>query len=386
MVHSRRDFVRAAAAGTAGLAVVGSAQGRGARLAATTQTEVPVADVKKKLLFLGGTGFLGPHMVRHAVARGHEVTLFNRGRSRPELFDELEQLVGDRDPEVNAGLAALEGDRRWDAVIDTSGNVPRHVEATAKLLGDRCGHYVFVSSMCAHAGWTSTPGANEDTPLSVLEDKDTEEVARHYCEMKGECERRAEAACAVTQVIRPGLIVGPGDYSDRFTYWPVRVRRGGEVLCPGRPGDPVQFIDVRDLAEFIVAGCERGDRTTYNATGPDWPMTIGDVVHGTKAVAGGDARFTWIEDSAWLAERGANAWVQLPCWTDPRNPDTAGTSAWDNSRAVGGGLTFRPLAETIRDTLAWWDTQPEERRGRMRAGLSAEAEAELLEAWAARDG
>lgn len=333
---------------------------------------------------LGGTGFLGPHTVRYALERGHEVTIFNRGRTNTDLFPDLERIVGNRDPNIDEGLGGLEG-REFDAVIDTSASIPRWVRESCGALKDNTGQYLFVSSICAHANWTSTVGGDENSPLDTLEDPATEDVRQHYCAMKAECERSAHAAMpGKVTVVRPGLIVGPGDYSDRFTYWPVRVRRGGEVLAPGDGLDPAAWIDARDLAEFLVTLLENRDLRDFNASGPNSPADMAELLYGCKAVTGGDASFTWIDDHGFLAEQNVRGWVEMPIWMPRQNPDQAGANTWDNARALEAGLSCRPLAETVRDTLEWWETLPEERRGQLRAGISAEREREVLAAWAGR--
>jgi 2'-hydroxyisoflavone reductase len=254
----------------------------GSSLAAVSLAALPfgafgAAPRKLQILFLGGTGFLGPHTVRYALERGHDVTLFNRGRTNTDLFPQLETIVGNRDPEIDEGLAGLKG-REWDVVIDTSGYVPRITRASSELLAESVGQYLFVSTICQYDNWAEGgTGGTEDRPRATLDDPATEDVRTHYCALKAYCERAVEAAMPgrVTQ-IRPGLIVGPRDGTDRFTYWPVRIDRGGEVLAPGKPSDPTQYIDVRDLARFMVHCLEQELVDTYNVVRS--PMPFGDLL------------------------------------------------------------------------------------------------------------
>jgi 2'-hydroxyisoflavone reductase len=328
-----------------------------------------------KLLILGGTVFLGRHLVEAALARGHEVTLFNRGRTNPDLFPQVEQLRGDRDGD----LAALRG-RRWDAAIDTSGYVPRIVRASAALLAGAVERYTFISTISVYADFRSR-GRGEDAPLGTLDDPTAEEVTGPaYGPLKALCERAAEEAMpGRVLVIRPGLLVGPHDPTDRFTYWPARVARGGDVLAPGRPDRPVQIIDVRDLAEWNIRMVEAGGTGVYNATGPADVLTMGRLLDTCRAVSG-DTRIVWV-DEAFLLDRGVTPWTELPLWV-PDTEDHAGFASVSVERAKAAGLTFRPLAETVRDTLAWDALRPA--NADRRAGLRPEREADLLAAWRGR--
>ncbi|HZO86929.1 MAG TPA: NAD-dependent epimerase/dehydratase family protein [Chthonomonadaceae bacterium] len=323
------------------------------------------------LLILGGTVFVGRHLVEAALARGHTVTLFNRSQHNPELFPEVEKLRGDRDGD----LGALQG-RHWDAVLDTCGYVPRIVRASAELLADAVPHYTFISSISVYKD-LSIPGMDENAPVGTLEDETTEEItAETYGPLKVLCEQAAEEAMpGRVLTIRPGLIVGPHDPTDRFTYWPHRVAQGGEVLAPGRPEQTVQFIDARDLAEWNIRLIEAGQTGVYNATGPDYPLTMGRLLDECKAVGGSDARFTWASQE-FLQQEGVQPWTELPLWV-PEEPDMAGFNAVNCDKAIAAGLTFRPLSDTIRDTLAWDATRPADRE--WRAGLKPERERELLE-------
>ena len=331
------------------------------------------------ILILGGTGFLGPHIVRAALARGHRVTLFNRGRTNPQLFPELEKLVGDRDPEQGEGLSALEG-RSFDAVVDTSGYYPRHVRASAGLLAPRVGHYLFVSSISVYPSFEKK-GITEDEPIPLWEGEVVERFRNEtYGPYKYLCEQAAsEAMEGRCTHVRPGLIVGPGDPTPRFSYWPLRVRRGGEILAPGRPTDPVQYIDARDLAAWMVSALEQRLQGTYNLVGPDAPATLADLLHGCKAVTGGDASFTWV-DAGFLAGHELRAWAHLPVWADPEGA-MGGLNQVSNARARATGFRSRPLAETVAGVLDWYDTLPQERQGRLRFPLKPEREAEVLSAW-----
>jgi 2'-hydroxyisoflavone reductase len=333
----------------------------------------------KRILILGGTGFLGPALVEAARPRGHVLTLFNRGKTRPELFPDVEKLRGDRDGKLDA----LRG-RRWDAVVDTSGYVPRVVRMSAELLAPSVSQYVFISSISVYRD-DLAPGSDESAPLATMPDPASEEVKEHYGALKALCEGAAEKAMpGRTTVVRPGLIVGPGDPTDRFTYWPARIARGGDVLAPGDGKDPAQVVDVRDLAAWLVALVEREDHGTYNATGPREPMTTRGMLEGVRAGVGSTANLVWIP-WPFLKEKDVQPWTEMPAWI-PAGEEGAGIAAVSNARAVAKGLVFRPIAETARDTLAWWRGQPEERRAKMRAGLAPDKEGAVLAAWKERPG
>ncbi|MBI3732113.1 MAG: epimerase [Chloroflexi bacterium] len=330
------------------------------------------------LLILGGTVFLGRALVEAALARGHRVTLFNRGQHNPELFPQVEKLRGDR---AN-GLDALRG-RAWDAVIDTSGYVPRIVRASAEMLSGAVGHYTFISSISVFADF-SQPRMDESAPVGTLADQSVEAITGEtYGPLKALCEQAAEQAMpGRALVIRPGLIVGPHDPSDRFTYWPVRVAQGGEVLAPGLPQTRVQLIDVRDLAEWNIRLVEAGRTGVFNATGPDTPLTMGQVLAECRTASGSDARFVWV-DGQFLLDSGVKPWIELPLWIGGENsPQYAGFSDVNCDKAMAAGLTCRPLAETVRDTLAWATTRPPTIE--KRAGMKPEREAELLRLWRER--
>jgi 2'-hydroxyisoflavone reductase len=384
MATSRRQFFRYAGA-LAGLAACRPATTTGTT-APTAAPAAPTADPplapepillggsNLKILVLGGTGFLGPHLVEAMQKRGHTPTLFNRGKTRPELFPDVEKLRGNRDGD----LTALKG-RTWDAVIDTSGYVPRVVHASAELLAPHIRQYVFVSSVSVYAN-TVTPNPDEKHPVLTMPDPKSEEVMEFYGALKALCEQAAEAVMpGRTTNIRPGLIVGPGDPTDRFTYWPTRVAAGGEVLAPGTPDDPVQVIDVRDLAEFILTTLEKGHVGVFNATGPRDPLTIGAMLAACKAASNSDATFTWA-DAKWLEAQQVAPWSDMPVWVPPEG-EGIGLSTTSSARAIAHGLTYRPFDDTVRATLDWWQTLPPERKAKQRAGISREREAAVLAAW-----
>jgi 2'-hydroxyisoflavone reductase len=378
---SRRGLMRGAAA-LGSLWAVGCASTKEGGASTQAQgspgpSSTPAA--KRKILILGGTGFLGPALVELAQARGHTLTLFNRGKTRPHLFPEVEKLHGDRD----GNLKALEG-RKWDAVIDTSGYVPRVVRASAELLAPQVEHYVFISTISVYKDMSHS-GIDEDAPVATVEEEKTEDVSQHYGALKALCEKAAEVVMpGRVASVRPGLIAGPGDPTDRFTYWPVRVARGGEVLAPGDGEDPVQFIDARDLAAFILRLVENRVMGTYNATGPASTFSMRELLEACKAANGGDARFTWA-DATFLEEQKVRPWSDMPVWI-PRSGEDKGMGRVSNARALALGLTFRPTVDTARDTLAWFKTLPPERQAKMRSGLTVEREREVLAAWHQRQG
>jgi 2'-hydroxyisoflavone reductase len=343
------------------------------------------------LLILGGTIFLGRHVAEAAVARGHRVTLFHRGEHPAEARPGVEVLRGDRDGD----LAALRG-RTWDAAVDTSAYFPDWVEASAGLLAPSVGTYCFVSSVSVYSDF-SREGMTEQSAVSRLSPEQLDQarqiraqgpvraaaLGELYGGLKVLCEDAAERACpGRTLVVRPGLIVGPYDYSNRFTYWVRRVADGGEVLAPGEPRRQVQFVDVRDLAEWMVRLLEDGRTGKLQVTGPAGRLGMGDLLEECRQAVGSGATFTWVPD-AFLKQAGVGAWIEMPLWMEP-DPADAGFMSLDCGRALARGLRFRPLADTVRDTLAWDRALPEgtERR----AGLSREREAGLLAAWKAQAG
>ncbi len=377
MTLTRRRFLQCSLTGAAAL---GATQLGWASRALADMSRVR-AGRRLRILVLGGTAFLGPAIVDNALERGHEVTLFNRGKTNPHLYPDLEKIVGDR----TVSHDALKG-RKWDVVIDTCGYYPRVVREAAAVLAGNIDQYIFISSISVYADF-SRKGLNEESPVGTIEDEATETVTGEtYGPLKALCEQAAEQAFpGSTCNIRPGLIVGPRDRSDRFTYWPVRIARGGEVLVPDSPQTVTQIIDVRDLGEFVVRCAERKTCGVYNCTSPAGDLTMGEIFETCRKVSGSNASFVYA-DGDWLAAQGVQPWSDMPVWIPLEGPD-AGQPFTDVSRALAAGLVFRPLSETVRGTLDWWATVPSERKGRpLRAGLTAEREAELLELWRARQG
>jgi 2'-hydroxyisoflavone reductase len=329
------------------------------------------------LLILGGTKFLGRHLVDAAHAAGHRVTLFNRG-TRPGLFGDVEELRGDRSQGAD-GLRALRG-RRWDAVIDTCGYVPRLVRMSAEALRDSAGRYVFVSSISVYSDFAEAP--DETSPLAELADPGSEDIPRDYGALKAACERVVTATFGERALnIRPGLIVGPFDPSGRFTYWPLRLARGGEVLAPADPAADVQFIDARDLAGWMVHLVEREVGGVFNATGPAEPLRFDTFLDRAARALGTQCHFTWV-GTDFLQKEGVQAWTELPLWVD----DAPGLNRTRISRAIEAGLSFTDLETTVTDTLAWAQAELRARGPESlgTAGLKPEKEASVLAAWAQR--
>jgi 2'-hydroxyisoflavone reductase len=333
-----------------------------------------------RILILGGTGFTGPYQVRYALSRGHKVTTFNRGKTHPgELPAEVEQLIGDR----NGNLDSLKN-RKWDVVIDNPTMLPAWVRDAAQVLKGNVDRYVFISTISVYGEPKQGPDENAATEKYEGADpyKETIEAVRAsgfktYGPLKALSEREAEKWFpGKALIIRPGLIVGPGDESDRFTYWPVRIDRGGEVLAPGSPENAVQFIDARDLAEWTIRMVENRETGIYNATGPAKALGIGGMLDGIKGVLKPDAKLTWVNEE-FLTEQKVQPWSDMPVWTG-KDDALARTNI---SRALSKGLTFRPLDVTARDTLTWFKSLPADRQSHMKAGLSSERETELLAAW-----
>jgi 2'-hydroxyisoflavone reductase len=378
---TRRTFVSSSiAAGallaTGGVAAMAQESAQKAAAVVPAPSTAPFTPVKPlRILILGGTGFIGPHQVRYAVSRGHKVTVFNRGRANDRLPAGVEQLEGDR----NGKLDALKN-RTWDAVIDNPSTLPRWVRDAAQLLKDSAGQYLFISTISVYAD-DSKLNQDEDAPLQVLKDPTTEDPGNGaYGGLKALAEQEAKKAFgAHTTIVRPGLIVGPGDMTDRFTYWPVRIARGGEVLAPGNPTDPVQFIDARDLAEWTIRLLEQRVFGTFNATGPSSPLTIAEMLYGIRAVTTADVHFTWVP-AEFLEAQKVGPWMDMPVWV-PSSGETAGFATRSIRRALDKGLTFRPLADTARDTLTWQATRPSAEKEKPHAGITAEREAAVLAAW-----
>lgn len=321
------------------------------------------------LLILGGTRFLGRHLVDSALARGHEVTLFNRGRTNPDLFPQAHTIRGDR----GTDLALLSGGS-WDAVIDTCGYLPRIVRMSAQALRDAVGSYVFISSISVYADFRKL-GISESDAVGVLREETEQITDESYGPLKALCEQAVrDVFDARALIMRPGLIVGPQDPTDRFTYWPVRVARGGEVLAPDRPDGFTQVIDARDLSDFIIHLIEEKVAGTFNATGLPAALTFGELLETCKQVSGSEATIRWAS-AEFLAQNKVVPWSDLPAWL-PDDGEDAGFAHVDVSRAVAAGLTFRPLAGTVRDTLDWAAARPANHE--WRAGLKPEREGELL--------
>jgi 2'-hydroxyisoflavone reductase len=404
---TRRQFIRTAAVAGAAASLPFSPLAM-----ATPRTSRHATGGGKRILILGGTGFLGPAVVDAAKARGHTLTLFNRGRTekRIGMIDGVEHIYGNRDPNLHAvdgddsspkGLEGLKG-KQWDAVVDTSGYVRRLVNASAEALATSAKQYVFISSISVYKD-TSKVGADETAETATLENDDVEEIGPNYGGLKALCERTAEKHFpGRTANIRPGLIVGPGDPTDRFTYWPVRVKQGGEVLAPGTPLDPIQIIDVRDLAKWIVHVIENNINGEFDAVGPPSGLTMGGLLDACKKASSSDARFTWV-DADFLKEQQVAPWSDMPVWIPPRG-DTEGFHQRTIARATAAGLTFRPVLDTVRDTLEWWPREVERRSRvtqemidqavkdgkpkppltdptKLRQGIKPEREAEVLAAW-----
>ena len=367
---TRRHFIKLSAGAGAGL-------GFGLR---STSVSAEKSVKPLRILILDGTGFTGPYQVRYALSRGHKVTTFNRGKTHPgELPSEVEQLIGDR----NGQLDALKG-RKWDVAIDNPTTLPAWVRGAAEILKGNVERYVFTSTISVYAD--TSKGVDETAPLAKYEGadpyKETLEAMKAsgyktYGPLKALSEKEAEKWFpGKTLIIRPGLIVGPRDETDRFTYWPVRIDRGGGVLAPGTPSDPVQFVDARDLAEWTIRMAENRETGIYNATGPAEPLGIGEMLNGIKGALNPNTKFTWIP-ADFLKQQKIEAWSDMPVWAG----DELGLARTNISHALAKGLTFHPLTETAGDTLAWFKSQPQDRKSKMRAGITPEREAEVLTAW-----
>jgi len=368
---NRRKFLAGASAIGAGLAVGASAE---------STAQVARERNAMKLLVLGGTGFIGPPIVRYAVDRGHQVTIFTRGNSTSDVPG-VEHLIGDR----NGNLESLQG-RTWDAVLDNNARDYRWVQRTTELLKGNARQYLFVSSISAYAGeaiayeyldspWSEGPITTESRLAQPPADfRFGQEL--EYGPTKAMAEKIArEAFPGRTTVVRPGFIVGPGDPSDRFTYWPARIHKGGEVLAPGDGSDPVQIIDVRDLGEWIVRLVENGTYGEFNGVGPGSPLSMAEMLYGIRAITSSPVRFNWVPVS-FLREYGIQPYTDMPIWI-PGDP----MSKVDDHLAKSSGLTFRPLAVTAKDTLDWHLGRPAKEQAELRIGISPDSEKEVLAAW-----
>lgn len=382
MRRSRRDLiVRSVAAAVVGAMPINL----DLSVARAKTVEGAMAPTRKlKILILGGTGFTGPHQVRYALSRGHQVTVFNRGREQEDWPGPVEALIGDR----NTGdLKALEA-RDWDVCIDNPTTLPFWVRDAGRVLGGHVGQYIFISTISVYADH-ATP-ADETSPLARYEGKDpmaeTMDTLRADMGLYGPLKAVSEAEAdrqfpGIATIIRPGLIVGPGDETDRFTYWPVRLARGGEVLAPGDGGDPAQIIDARDLAEWTIRLAEQRTFGVFNATGPAHELTMRAMLEAVRLAVHSDARLDWVP-THWLAAHKVSPWSDLPVWV-PGQGETAGFSRTVIKRALAAGLTFRPLEQTSGDTLAWFRALPPDRQARLRAGLAPDREVSLLAKWKA---
>ena len=388
MPTKRRDFLKVTAAAGGAMAL-----GLGSPVSASTFTRVgagldpsaPAAAPRAlKILILGGTNLTGPHNVRYALERGHEVTIFTRGQRKPGLFQDafehVEHLIGDREND----LEALKG-RSWDAVIDASGMNEAWTRDSAELLQDAVGTYMYISSTGVFYPYLTTE-ISEDVEVALVDPSDGEDGAYKYGVMKSLSENQAKRVFGEdrTCVVRPGYIVGPLDTTHRGTYWPERLLRGGEVAVPGNKTDLVQQIDVRDLTEWMIHMLENGTHGTFNATGPGTPLTMEEFVYGVRATSSAEVSWTWIDDYAFLEEH--RFFYAIP-WIMPTG-DNLGSQRIDCRRARAAELTFRPVAVTAMDTLEWYhsDALTDEQRSTPRMALSPERETEILEAWKARTG
>jgi 2'-hydroxyisoflavone reductase len=370
---TRRQFIKISAA-------AGATAVFGARPLFSANSVKPM-----RILILGGTGFSGPFQVRYALSRGHKVTTFNRGKTHPgELPNEAEQLIGDR----NGQLDALKG-RQWDVVIDNPTTLPAWVRDAAEILKGNVERYVFISTISVYPD--SKQGPDENAPLQKYDGPDPYKETlesmkadgfKKYGPLKALSEKEAEKWFpGKTLTIRPGLIVGPRDQSDRFTYWPVRIDRGGELLAPGKPEDSVQYIDARDLAEWTIRMAENRETGTYNATGPAKSIGMGAMLEGIRDALKSNATFTWVPEQ-FLTDQKVQPWSDMPVWAGAED----GITRTNISRVLSKGLTFRPLGDTARDTLAWFKSLPQDRQAQMKAGITPQREKEVLTAWKNRKG
>jgi 2'-hydroxyisoflavone reductase len=325
-----------------------------------------------KLLIIGGTRFVGRHLVEAALERGHQITLFNRGKSNPDIYPQVERIVGDRETDLDK----LAG-QSWDAVIDTCGYYPRIVDLSAQALKDSVGQYVFISTVSVYADFDAVD-IDEDYQLGTIEDGRVEEInAETYGPLKVLCEKAVQEIYAERAlIVRPGLIVGPYDPTDRFTYWPLRVARGGDVLAPIGTGEPTQFIHARDLADFTIKLIEEKATNIYNVVGPAKPCPLGELLETCKKVSSSDAKFIWVPQE-FITENEIVPWMEFTLWIP--EAEGGGLSQVSNERAKAAGLDFRSTEQIVREILAWAQTRPADHE--MRAGLTAEKEEKLLSKW-----
>lgn len=383
MTIDRRTFVKTSAVITAGAMTVGALPAFGADGVRPTAYRPETGEAQPKplkILILGGTGFIGPYQVQYALDRKHQLTLFNRGKTNNTLFPKVPRLVGDRNlPDGHDSLKK----GKWDVVIDNPTSNPKWVRGVGQALKGNVGQYIFVSTISVFSD-TSKP-VDENGPLNTPSDIDAEYNAQAYGNNKVRSEQEAKNQFGdnVT-IVRPGLIVGPGDLSDRFSYWPVRIDKGGEVLAPGTPNDPVQYVDAKDLSEWIIRLAESHTLGTFNATGPKTPTNIAEMLYGIKAVTSSDAQFTWVP-ADFLREKQVRQWSDMPVWVNP----VGGSAAFARvicQKAYAAGLTFRPLADTAKDTLVWYHSRPAAEQEKARAGLAPDKEKTVLAEWHAKAG
>ncbi len=389
-MSSRRSFLKssAAAGGALALRPLAARAADAQPAAATTRQDVGRAPAPLNILILGGTGFTGPEQVEYAIARGHRVTLFNRNKTRPGQFKGrvAEELIGD----LNSDTSALAG-KSFDVVIDNPTTLPAWVRNAAQALKGNTKHYMFISTTSVYRD-QSQIGIDETSPTTPMPEGvdpytlDPAHASRYYGALKTRAEQEVEAHYpGINTIIRPCLIVGPLDRTDRFTYWPARIDQGGEVLAPDKPDDPCQFIDSRDLAEWMIRMAEMRAFGLYNAIGPEQPLTIAEMLYGVKAITTAGAQFTWVPWE-FLQEQEVRPWRHMTVWQPPYGR-TAGYQRRKGEKAIAKGLTFRPLAVTAKDTLDWHKTRPPEQQAATLHGeingLSMAREAEVLAAWKA---
>jgi 2'-hydroxyisoflavone reductase len=352
---NRREFIGAAA-------ILGAAMA--AQPIASAQ-----AGRKLSILFLGGTGFIGPHQINYALSRGHSVTTFNRGSNRGLYGDRVEELIGNRDANVDDGLKALEGDRTWDVVVDNSGYVPRHVRDSANLLKGRTGRYIYISTTAVY-DFDKTPSVTHESPLHASFPQTEQVTGETYGPLKAECDLIVQDILgSAATLVRPCVIVGPGDRTDRFTYWVERFHRGGDIVCPADPAREAAWIDARDLSHWLIRLAEADTPGIFNAAGPATPMNHEQVMYGMRAFTASPVRLFWPDRELLQSMNFNSPWV----WQG------ATSRHIDAAASVAAGLTYRSLAETVGDTHEWWQSQPDERRANARGWPTAEQERAVLE-------
>ena len=368
MSTTRRGFIQAGAAAMGALGL-GAMQHAAASTASKKAAGKPLS-----ILILGGTGFIGPHMVQTALDRGHQVTIFNRGKSNTHLFPDVEKLKGDRDGD----LESLKG-RDWDAVIDNTGYVPRHVRDSADLLKGHTGRYLFTSTGSVYN--LNQDSVDEDSKLLEVPDPESEDVSKYYGELKVLCEQAVQERYGdAATIVRPHIVAGPGDKSDRYTYWPVRIDQGGEMICPGDPDNPIQYIDVRDLSEFCLHLVEQDTPGVFNGAGPSYSeLSMQEFIYAVRGVTSSKVNFNWIDED-FLTEHGVELFG-FPLWIS-LNSEYKGLTRVSIERSVKHGLKLRPLAVTAHDTLEWFKAQPPERQEKLQ--LHLERDAAILSAWHAK--